>query len=235
MSTKKQTIKKLPKGLPPLPPVPAGYDAWEYMGTNWDNDGKPVGTPWTSAFKDCPWDKEWGITGQLIYSSDLKPLGSKHPDRHVIRAIKHPAPKPASTNEEKIARALRMVAESRPSMSKLNRAERQKLEASARATIAGAKPAAKKAQAVKAVTLWTHPNDIADINLTPLCFSRKFSVKGDNPYAVLDVSDEAELIEQAAQAISEVDRITPRPLVPNDQARAVLESLGIIAKRKARK
>jgi len=34
MSTKKQTVKKikLSKGLPPLPPVPKGYDTWEYLG-----------------------------------------------------------------------------------------------------------------------------------------------------------------------------------------------------------
>lgn len=27
--------KKLPAGLPKLPPVPEGFDAWEYMGKGW--------------------------------------------------------------------------------------------------------------------------------------------------------------------------------------------------------
>jgi len=32
-------VKKLPKGLPPLPPVPAGFSAWEYAGKG------PLNTP----------------------------------------------------------------------------------------------------------------------------------------------------------------------------------------------
>lgn len=28
----------VPEGLPPLPPVPDGFDRWEYRGTGWTND-----------------------------------------------------------------------------------------------------------------------------------------------------------------------------------------------------
>lgn len=42
----------VPDGLPPLPPVPEGFDRWVYRGTGWTNDHKrctyahPHGTGW---------------------------------------------------------------------------------------------------------------------------------------------------------------------------------------------
>jgi hypothetical protein len=33
---------EIPAGLPPLPPVPEGYDRWVYRGPNWGNKGVGV-------------------------------------------------------------------------------------------------------------------------------------------------------------------------------------------------
>jgi len=83
MSTKKQTVKKLPKGLPPLPPVPAGYDAWEYV----EALSGIQNAPWTRLQSDGTWFEFIGFNG-----ADIKPM-LHEPNCHCIRAIKRPAPK----------------------------------------------------------------------------------------------------------------------------------------------
>lgn len=42
----RSTTKPLPANLPKLPPVPAGYTGWEYMGMGWSSGGRGVGAPW---------------------------------------------------------------------------------------------------------------------------------------------------------------------------------------------
>lgn len=81
------TAKTLPKGLPALPPVPAGFDAWEYH-PRFKSNG-PVGAP-------------WGVCDDLAeylfrnWNSTISGLG--HPSDstvgncdHYIVAIKRPA------------------------------------------------------------------------------------------------------------------------------------------------
>lgn len=76
--------------------------------------------------------------------------------------IKHPAPKAAKSNEEKVARALKMVSESRPRMNEMSREQRQELEASARATIAGAK---------KQPDVWTYSSGRAMLRKNGVSFA----------------------------------------------------------------
>lgn len=49
------TTKKLPKGLPALPPVPKGYSRWEYMGVGWTDRNNR--SPW--AFFYAPAYEKW--------------------------------------------------------------------------------------------------------------------------------------------------------------------------------
>jgi len=162
MSTKTKTkINKLPAGLPPLPPVPAGYDAWEYMGEAVSG----ITTPWASSYLDGL--KDWCVIQDGTASGGYV--------RHFyIRAIKHPAPKPAAKGRKAVKTGI--------------------------------------VHMDKAGRCWAH--------------------KGDDTkrVAVIELSDEAALIEQARNAAcrekfmlhAEGERI----------ARAVLESLGLIAKRR---
>jgi hypothetical protein len=91
MSTKTKT-KKLPKGFPKLPPVPAGWDAWELCG--WGGlTGRPVGRPFGHIEKGQASWVTW--TSPACVSS-----GFQH--RFYIRAIKHPAPKPAAKGRKAV-------------------------------------------------------------------------------------------------------------------------------------
>ncbi len=83
MSTKTK-IKKLPKGLPELPPIPAGYDAWEYLGKG------PIGRSLINEYADSCDD---GDTSWSAYAGINQFEGDGC--GHYIRAIKHPAPKVA--------------------------------------------------------------------------------------------------------------------------------------------
>lgn len=96
------------------------------------------------------------------------------------------------------------------------------------ATIAKAKPAAKKAQPVKAVHM------LRDLAFT-VCRVKPASDVSVMPVAVLDISDEAALIEQAAKSMEHEANGMVYGRTVESLARQVLESLGIIAKRKARK
>ena len=75
----------VPDGLPPLPPVPEGYDRWEYRGMGWESD-KPVLYGCAEAG-----DKDWG--------SPLDPQKNLHIPNgtsyfHYIEAVKDPTPPP---------------------------------------------------------------------------------------------------------------------------------------------
>lgn len=77
------TAKKLPKGLPALPPVPVGWDAWEYMGQGWTGPVSP--SQWWAVYEHGKWTTYW--------HKDWSPSG--FPRIHYIRAIKRPAAKKA--------------------------------------------------------------------------------------------------------------------------------------------
>lgn len=89
MSTKTKKKLTLPKGLPPLPAVPEGYSAWEYMGLNWKSSG-PVGAPFGACYGtlDATW-YERASAKELGRETDA--LDYDH-HCHIIRAIKRPAP-----------------------------------------------------------------------------------------------------------------------------------------------
>lgn len=91
------------------------------------------------------------------------------------------------------------------------------------------KPAAKGRKAVKAVRMWTQREDMDDVNLAPVCMSRTCAIKGDIAYAVLDISDEAALIEQVA---AEIGHMRLSSASDWDSARAGLRAIGLIAKRR---
>ena len=86
MSTNtKRKGAKLPKGLPSLPPVPEGYDAWEYVGIGWSGYAKHYAWHHKTI-------KRWTLSyGMATGNTAL----------HYIRAIKHPAPKVAKKAEVK--------------------------------------------------------------------------------------------------------------------------------------
>lgn len=67
---------KLPKNIPPLPPVPEGYSHWEYRGMGWDNNEIPT----TYAVSDGSVIKKWSV------SINIKPRGCHN--LHYMEAIK---------------------------------------------------------------------------------------------------------------------------------------------------
>lgn len=79
----------IPAGLPALPPVPDGYDAWEYRGYGWASDG-PVGAPFGVCFGgeenwyNEPWDQKLGSPEDYICAGNCL---------HVIVAVKTPSEK----------------------------------------------------------------------------------------------------------------------------------------------
>lgn len=73
----------LPKGLPPLPPVPTGWDAWDLCG--WGGlKRKENGTPWGTAVVGSPC---WNYGPEGHATGFLK--------TYYIEAVKKPAPAPA--------------------------------------------------------------------------------------------------------------------------------------------
>ena len=65
-------------GLPPFPPVPEGYDRWEYRGVGWKSEET------TYAFKSV----RWGCW------CELKGSAEGHNDSHYIEAVKDITPPP---------------------------------------------------------------------------------------------------------------------------------------------
>jgi hypothetical protein len=63
---------EIPEGLPPLPPVPEGYDRWVYRGTGWNTKGVDVVFGFHTVGE--VWDVEEGV-----------PSGSS---LHYIEAVK---------------------------------------------------------------------------------------------------------------------------------------------------
>lgn len=74
---------KLPKGLPPLPPVPAGYCRWKYMGMGWDSCG-PVQHPWAGTYDSGEHWQVW--SGERGTASNFQ--------THYIVAVRDPKPAP---------------------------------------------------------------------------------------------------------------------------------------------
>lgn len=141
-TTKKTKAVKLPAGLPKLPPVPEGFDRWEYMGKGWL--GEPD-APWAWAY---PKGLHTGITARdHVWFVDLvnRRTGG---DRlvHYIVAVRDPKPikRPAAKPSKAVGKALEAVAESRKRMNGYTPEKRAELEKHAREIIArGTKPERK--------------------------------------------------------------------------------------------
>lgn len=62
----REPVLQLPKGLPPLPTVPVGYDRWEYRGMGWESDdfkkyaiyNTTLGFVWNETF-DTPYGNSY--------------------------------------------------------------------------------------------------------------------------------------------------------------------------------
>jgi len=67
----KTNSKKLPNGLPPLPPVPDGYSRWD-LREKWDSNG-PVGAPFGACNKNTCSD--WNFTDDRLGLPSEKTLG----------------------------------------------------------------------------------------------------------------------------------------------------------------
>lgn len=85
---------KLPKGLPPLPPVPKGWHGWELLGWGGLKGEALPPIPWTSASVNG-----WGSIGTSAIAFGYK-------DRFYIRAIKHANAKSAKKAKAVKARVL---------------------------------------------------------------------------------------------------------------------------------
>lgn len=77
----------LPPGLPPLPPVPAGFDRWEYRGTEWKDQRKTVYATTNTAIGGAPTIDDWSL-------QSARPMGARW--LHYIEAVREPAEVPAS-------------------------------------------------------------------------------------------------------------------------------------------
>lgn len=75
------SAKKLPKGLPELPPVPRGYSEWEYLGFG----VVKVGVFYGASF-DPTIENKW----------EIGTWDGGNPDAHYLRAVKKRASKPAA-------------------------------------------------------------------------------------------------------------------------------------------
>lgn len=92
---------KLPDNLPPLPPVPEGFDRWEYRGKGWDSQ---IETTFSACFEEFA-DEGWS-----------RPAATKHlcghVEAHFIEAVRDQPAESAATGVE--ARVCEDIAE-RPS------------------------------------------------------------------------------------------------------------------------
>lgn len=98
-------INEIPAGLPALPAVPAGWDAWEYMGIAWRDNERPE--PWTHFQTSAP-GYGWLFDGEFTcdWSGGKNPSGC--PDGHYIRAVKLPA-KPKAKRSRRMRRESRKL------------------------------------------------------------------------------------------------------------------------------
>lgn len=71
-----------PANLPPLPPVPPGFDHWEYRGTHWNASGVKYALGW-------PGWLDWSVMPSAVH-----PSGS---GCHYIEAVREPAKEPIAT------------------------------------------------------------------------------------------------------------------------------------------
>lgn len=80
-----------PSGLPDLPPVPAGFSGWEYMGKGWGNDGKPAGVPYGASreWHSGKFDDSW-MFGVPVGLGKPDGIPSGIGSNHYIRAAKYP-------------------------------------------------------------------------------------------------------------------------------------------------
>jgi hypothetical protein len=72
------TTPDLPPNLPPLPPVPEGFDRWEYRGMGWE---KP--TARTFAVSYAPDYRNWKVV------ANKEPQGANW--CHYLEAVREPA------------------------------------------------------------------------------------------------------------------------------------------------
>ncbi len=88
--------KKLPKGLPALPPLPDGYGKWEYMGREWRGFG-PYQAFHSFDMENAPELRQWRTvqTGMSV----------GNPLVYYIRAVKRPAKKAAKAKPGKVVTA----------------------------------------------------------------------------------------------------------------------------------
>lgn len=84
---------KLPKGLPKLPPVPDGYDAWKLCGWGKLNHHQTHGRPWNSCSATSG---EWPPTN----AGSGMPSGFR--DRYYILAVKRPAKTPKHARKGRV-------------------------------------------------------------------------------------------------------------------------------------
>ena len=89
MSTKKNKITKLPDGIK-LPPLPKGFNQWELCGWGGLLCAEHDGTVWNSHYKGLYDGAEW--FSPISHTGEAR----GNPSVFYIRAIKHPAPKPAA-------------------------------------------------------------------------------------------------------------------------------------------
>lgn len=74
-----------PDNLPPLPPVPPGFDRWEYRGKGFTNDHKPCAFAYAGEGMDTWIDDDWA---QYI---DATPNGDECSNLHYLEAVREPA------------------------------------------------------------------------------------------------------------------------------------------------
>lgn len=74
-------IGVVPEGLPPLPPVPDGYDRWEYRGTCWITKNPAMYSAASTSFREDGWHDP-------LFWEEVE--GSKY--YHYIEAVKEPLP-----------------------------------------------------------------------------------------------------------------------------------------------
>ena len=72
----------LPDNLPPLPPVPDGFDRWEYRGTEWKDARKAVYATVNTAISEEATADNWSL-------QSARPMGARW--LHYIEAVRDPA------------------------------------------------------------------------------------------------------------------------------------------------
>jgi hypothetical protein len=84
-------MSEKPNNLPPYPPVPEGYDRWEYRGLGWGNERKPTVFAYVNK-DDIRYG--WGVED----SGEVCPVGNGQcSNLHYIEAVKGPMTEGAKT------------------------------------------------------------------------------------------------------------------------------------------